>query len=73
VNAEVTFSLGGRDDRRMQRTLIAQARPALIAAGLAGAGEIDQHLADLESTDLDIAVFPVVSAWGRKQSRRDTP
>lgn len=72
VSAEVAFDLGGPDARRMQHTLIAHARPALIAAGLATAGEIDQHLADLESTDLDIAVFPIVSAWGRKPSRRDT-
>jgi SAM-dependent methyltransferase len=73
VNAEVTFNLGGHDARRMQHTLIAQARTALIAAGLASAGEIDQHLADLESTNLEIAVFPIVSAWGRKRSRRDAP
>ena len=73
VNAEVSFNLGGQDARRMQHTLIAQARPALIAAGLASAGEIDQHLADLESTNLEIAVFPIVSAWGRKRSRRDAP
>jgi hypothetical protein len=73
VNAQVTFNLGGQDARRMQHTLIAHARPALVAAGLASAREIDQHLADLESTDLDIAVFPIVSAWGRKQPRMDTP
>jgi hypothetical protein len=73
VSAEVTFNLGGQDARCMQHTLIAHTRPALIAAGLASAREIDQHLADLESTDLDIAVFPIVSAWGRKQPRRDTP
>jgi SAM-dependent methyltransferase len=73
VNAEVAFDLGGSRARRMQHTLIAHARPALIAAGLADAGEIDRHLADLDATDLEIAVFPIVSAWGRKHSRRDTP
>ncbi|HWF30874.1 MAG TPA: methyltransferase domain-containing protein [Mycobacterium sp.] len=73
VNAEVTFDIGGSDARHLQRTLITHARPALIASGLASADEIDPHLADLESADLDIAVFPIVSAWGRKPSRRDTP
>jgi SAM-dependent methyltransferase len=37
VNAQVTFNLGGQDARRMQHTLIAHARPALVAAGLASA------------------------------------
>jgi SAM-dependent methyltransferase len=75
ISAEVAFSLGGPDARHMQHTLITLARPALLAAGLASGDEIDQHLADLDSTDLDIAVFPTVSAWGRKQqtSRRDLP
>jgi SAM-dependent methyltransferase len=67
VEAEVAFPLGGPNARHMQHTLITRARPALTATGLATAGEIDQHLADLESTPLDIAVFPIVSAWGRKQ------
>jgi SAM-dependent methyltransferase len=66
ADAEVGFNLGGPHARRTQHTLITRARPALIAAGLASADEIDQHLADLDSPDLDIAVFPVVSAWGRK-------
>jgi hypothetical protein len=39
----------------------------LVDAGLATADETDQHLADLDSPGLDIAVFPIVSAWGRRQ------
>jgi hypothetical protein len=38
----------------------------LLGTGLATADEIDQHLADLDSPGLDIAAFPVVSAWSRK-------
>jgi SAM-dependent methyltransferase len=67
VDAEVAFTLGGSAARHMQRSLVTRARPALIAAGSATAQEIDQHLADLDTTQLDVAVFPVVSAWGRKQ------
>lgn len=45
----------------------ALARPAMVAAGFATEDEIDRHLGDLDRPDLDIAVFPIVSAWGRKQ------
>ncbi|HWF70855.1 MAG TPA: methyltransferase domain-containing protein [Mycobacterium sp.] len=67
VDAEVSFSLAGPAARRMQHTLITVVRPALAAAGAATEHEIDQHLADLGSADLDIAVFPVVAAWGRRK------
>jgi SAM-dependent methyltransferase len=67
IDAEVSFSLTGPAARRMQHALITLARPALVAAGMASQREIDQHLADLGSDDLDIAVFPVVAAWGRRK------
>jgi SAM-dependent methyltransferase len=67
VDAEVAFALGGPGARRMQHSLVMLARAALIVGGLATEDEIDQHLADLDCPDLDIAVFPIVSAWGRKQ------
>lgn len=41
----------------------------VIDAGLATREEIDQHLADLNAGPLDLAAFPVVSAWGRKPPR----
>ncbi|SOJ53825.1 hypothetical protein MSIMFB_01322 [Mycobacterium simulans] len=72
VNARVAFNLGGSGARHMQHALITRARPALIAAGLATAEEIDRHLADVFATDLDVAVFPVVSAWARKPPRAET-
>jgi len=66
LHVEAAFTLGGPTARHMQRSLVTRARPALIAAGSATTEEIDQHLADLDTTQLDIAVFPIVSAWGRK-------
>jgi SAM-dependent methyltransferase len=68
VNAEVAFSLGGPDGRRLQRGLTMWMGPHLIADGQVSEDEIHRHLADLDSNDLDVALFPVVSAWGRKQS-----
>jgi len=31
-----------------------------------GAEQVDQHLADIDAARLELAAFPVVSAWGRK-------
>jgi hypothetical protein len=67
LNAEAAFSLGGPDARRLQRGLTMCVGPHLIADGQVTENEIYQHLADLDSTDLDVAIFPVISAWGRKQ------
>jgi SAM-dependent methyltransferase len=66
VSAEAAFSLGGVEARNLQRDLTMLVGPHLLANGQVAADEIHQHLADLDSADLDIAVFPVVSAWGRK-------
>jgi SAM-dependent methyltransferase len=66
VSAEAAFSLGGVEACNLQRMLTMLAGPRLLATGQIAEDEIQQHLADLDSTDLDIAIFPVVSAWGRK-------
>lgn len=66
VGAEVSFSLAGPAQARLQRTMIERMRERLIASGLATAEDLEQHLADLEEGRLDLAAFPVVSAWGRK-------
>jgi hypothetical protein len=36
-----------------------------VDAGLLTRKEIGQHLTDLTAGGLDLAAFPVVSAWGR--------
>jgi 2-polyprenyl-3-methyl-5-hydroxy-6-metoxy-1,4-benzoquinol methylase len=66
VQAEVRFPLGGPDPVRLQRTLIARRGDRMVDAGLLTREEIDQHLADLAAGGLDLAAFPVVSAWGRR-------
>jgi len=66
VRAEVRFPLGGPDPIRLQRTLIARRGARLVDAGLLTGKEIGQHLTDLAAGGLDLAAFPVVSAWGRK-------
>jgi hypothetical protein len=66
VGAEVCFSLAGPAQARLQRTLIERARQHLITSGMATEEELEQHLADVDAGRLDLAAFPVVSAWGRK-------
>jgi hypothetical protein len=49
-------------------------RPGADSRGFGVADEIDRHLADLDSGDLDVAVFPIVSVSGRltPSTRQDT-
>lgn len=65
VRAEVRFPLGGPDAARLQRLLVEWARDKVVAAGLITEEEADRHLADLANGRLDLAVSPVISAWGR--------
>jgi SAM-dependent methyltransferase len=67
VRAEVSFPLGGPDAARLQRTLLARRGDRLTGSGMLTREELDRHLADLDGGTLDLAAFPVVSAWGRKK------
>ena len=73
VAAEVGFALAGPAPARLQRTMIERVRERLITAGLATQDELDRHLADIAAGWLDLAAFPVVSAWGRKPAERARP
>jgi hypothetical protein len=50
----------------LERATVAQIRDRLIDAGLATDQEIDEHLANVDASALDLATSPMVSAWGRK-------
>jgi SAM-dependent methyltransferase len=66
VGADAYISLAGPAQAQFQRTIIERQRDRLVGAGLATDAEIEQHLADIEAGRVDMASFPVVSAWGRK-------
>ena len=68
TQAAARIALTGPDTARLQRTLILRHRDQMLAAGLLTSGEIDQHLADIADGILDLAAFPVISAWGRTAS-----
>jgi SAM-dependent methyltransferase len=69
VVGEARFPLGGPASQLMQRVLLGAEKHSIVADGAVTAKEFDQHLADLGSAELDIAVFLTVSAWGRKPLR----
>jgi hypothetical protein len=46
--------------------MIERLREHLIASSLATKQDLEQHLADIEAGRLDLAAFPIVSAWGRR-------
>jgi SAM-dependent methyltransferase len=66
VGTDAYISLAGPAQAQFQRTVIERQRDRLVGAGLASHAEIEQHLADIEAGRVDLASFPVVSAWGRK-------
>jgi SAM-dependent methyltransferase len=65
IRAEAHFPLGGPDAVRLQRTLIERRADRLLVTGLLSQEELDRHRADLDG-GLDLAAFPVISAWGRR-------
>ena len=66
VQADAYFPMGGPTVDRLERATVEQIRERLIAAHLASAEEIEQHLANVATGQLDLATSPMVSAWGRK-------
>jgi len=43
-----------------------QVRAELVAAGLADEAEIEAHVAAVGAGELDLALAPLISAWGRR-------
>jgi len=66
VAAEGFFPLSSRACAELERTTIEQVRARLVTRGLVTEDEIAQHLAHVASGRLDLALAPLVSAWGRR-------
>ena len=66
VQADAYFPIGGPVVDRLERATVEQIRERLIAAQLATEEEIEQHLSNVATGQLDLATSPMVSAWGRK-------
>ena len=66
VHADAYFPIGGPACRELERATIDQIRGLLVAAGLATDAEIERHLTNIATGQLDLATSPMISAWGRK-------
>jgi SAM-dependent methyltransferase len=66
IGADAVISLADPALNQFQRTIIERQRQRLTEACLATGAEIERHLADIETGQLNLASFPLVSAWGRK-------
>lgn len=68
IHSDAYFPVGGSACNDLERATVEQIRGRLLDAGLATEQEIDLHLANVASGQLDIATSPLISAWGRKPS-----
>ena len=66
VQADAYFPITSPACTALERATVEQIRHQLVAAGLATDEEIEQHLANVASGQLDLATAPLISAWGRK-------
>ena len=66
VQADAFFPITSPASRVLQVATVQQIRTGLVAAGLATEAEIEEHLSDVASGELDLATAPLISAWGRK-------
>ncbi len=66
VQADAFFPITSPACTALEIATVQQIRDRLLAAGLATEAEIDRHLANAASGQLDLATAPLISAWGRK-------
>jgi SAM-dependent methyltransferase len=66
VQADAYFPIGGPVVDQLERATVEQIRERLVAAQLATEEEIQQHLSNVATGQLDLTTSPMVSAWGRK-------
>lgn len=66
VTADSYFPLTGPACNELERATTEQLREQLATAGIATEAQIDEHLANVASGQLDLATSPLISAWGRK-------
>ncbi len=66
VAADAFFPITSPACTDLEAATVRQIRAGLIAGGYATAEEIDQHLANVATGQLDLATAPMISAWGRR-------
>jgi SAM-dependent methyltransferase len=66
VEADAFFPITSPACNLLEAATVNQVREALIAQGYATAEEIEQHLANIATGQLDLATSPMISSWGRR-------
>lgn len=66
VEADAYFPVTSPACAALESATVRHLRPALTAAGLATDEDIDRHLTNVASGQMDLATAPLISAWGRK-------
>ncbi|MCQ4041180.1 methyltransferase domain-containing protein [Streptantibioticus rubrisoli] len=66
VRAEGYFPVTSPDCRELEAATVRQLREQLVGNRLATESEIDQHLANLDSEELDVTTAPLITCWGRR-------
>ncbi|MET9257120.1 methyltransferase [Streptomyces sp. NPDC003717] len=66
VEADACFPVTSPACAALESATARQIRDRLVTAGLATDEDIDRHLANVASGDMDLATAPMISAWGRK-------
>ena len=66
VRAEAYFPVTGPACDALEYATVEQVRDRLVDAGLATRDEIDEHLANVAAGRLDLAMAPMITAWGRR-------
>jgi SAM-dependent methyltransferase len=67
VQADAFFPITSPACTALERATVEQIRERLVAGGIATDAEIDEHLANVATGQLDLATSPLVSAWGRRR------
>ncbi|MGW3287842.1 methyltransferase domain-containing protein [Streptomyces sp. NPDC001002] len=66
VEADAYFPVTSPACTALESATIRQIREQLVTAGIATDEDIDRHLANIATGDMDLATAPMISAWGRK-------
>jgi SAM-dependent methyltransferase len=73
VVAEAHFPVTSPASSVLERATVQQTRAGLVDAGLVREDEVERHLANLSSGELDVTTAPMVSARGRRPVDRGVP
>lgn len=66
VSADAYFPIAGPACAELEQASIEQIRERLTTGGIATEAQIDEHLANVASGQLDLVTSPLISTWGRK-------